>query len=68
MKVLHVEAGKHLYGGALQVVFLLGGLQAEQGGAHILACPAGSAIAEAAQALPRGCTRSRCAAMRTWAW
>ncbi|HWP18000.1 MAG TPA: glycosyltransferase [Burkholderiaceae bacterium] len=48
MKVLHVEAGKHLYGGALQVVFLLGGLR-EQGGAHILACPVGSAIAEAAQ-------------------
>ena len=27
MKVLHVEAGMHLYGGALQVVFLLRGRQ-----------------------------------------
>jgi glycosyltransferase involved in cell wall biosynthesis len=44
MKVLHIEAGMHLYGGALQVVFLLRGLKAL--GVHsVLACPEGSAIA-----------------------
>lgn len=47
MKVLHVEAGMHLYGGALQVVFLLRGLKAL--GVHsVLACPTGSAIASEA--------------------
>ena len=44
MKVLHVEAGMHLYGGALQVVFLLRGLKA-RGIDSVLACPTGSAIA-----------------------
>jgi glycosyltransferase involved in cell wall biosynthesis len=49
VKVLHVEAGRHLYGGALQVVFLLRGLAAR--GVHsVLACPPGSAIAQAAAA------------------
>ena len=47
MKVLHVEAGMHLYGGALQVVFLLRGLKA-LGVESILACPEGSAIAREA--------------------
>jgi glycosyltransferase involved in cell wall biosynthesis len=47
MKVLHVEAGMHLYGGALQVVFLLRGLKA-LGVDSILACPDGSAIAREA--------------------
>lgn len=47
MKILHVESGRHLYGGALQVVFLLRGLQA-RGDENLLACPPGSAIAEAA--------------------
>lgn len=46
MKVLHVEAGKHLYGGALQVVFLMRGL-ARRGIEVALACPEGSAIAAA---------------------
>lgn len=46
MKVLHVEAGKHLYGGALQVVFLMRGL-ARRGVDVVLACPTGSAIAAA---------------------
>ena len=46
MKVLHVEAGMHLYGGALQVVFLLRGLKA-RGIDSVLACPTGSAIATA---------------------
>ena len=49
MKVLHVEAGMHLYGGALQVVFLLRGLKA-RGVDSVLACPTGSAIA--AEAAP----------------
>jgi len=44
MKVLHVEAGMHLYGGALQVVFLMRGL-AQRGVDVVLACPTGSAIA-----------------------
>ncbi|MCM5679454.1 glycosyltransferase [Schlegelella sp. S2-27] len=48
MKVLHVEAGMHLYGGALQVVFLLQGLHGA-GDQHLLACPTGSAIADAAR-------------------
>jgi glycosyltransferase involved in cell wall biosynthesis len=44
MRILQVEAGMHLYGGALQVVFLLRGLKAR--GIHsVLACPTGSAIA-----------------------
>lgn len=48
MKILHVESGMHLYGGALQVVFLMRGLKAL--GVHsVLACPEGSAIAQAAQ-------------------
>lgn len=47
MKILHVESGMHLYGGALQVVFLIRGLKAL--GVHsVLACPEGSAIADAA--------------------
>ena len=50
MKTLHVESGMHLYGGALQVVFLLRGLQA-RGEQPVLACPEGSAIAGAVRAL-----------------
>lgn len=48
LSVLHVEAGRHLYGGALQVVYLLRGLQAA--GVHnLLVCPTGSAVAAAAR-------------------
>ena len=47
MRVLHVEAGRHLYGGAQQVVYLLRGLVA-RGVSNQLACPRGSAIAGAA--------------------
>ncbi|MEK8031482.1 glycosyltransferase family 4 protein [Ideonella sp. DXS29W] len=50
MRVLHVEAGKHLYGGALQVVFLMRGL-AQRGVDVALACPTGSAIASAVREL-----------------
>lgn len=45
--VLHVESGRHLYGGALQVLYLLEGLAA-RGVRNVLACPRGSAIAAAA--------------------
>lgn len=48
-KVLHVEAGRHLYGGARQVLYLLEGLSRE-GVRNVLACPAGSEIAAAARA------------------
>jgi glycosyltransferase involved in cell wall biosynthesis len=47
MHILHIETGRHLYGGALQVLFLLRGL-AEAGCRNSLACPSGSAIASAA--------------------
>jgi glycosyltransferase involved in cell wall biosynthesis len=47
-RVLHIEAGRHLYGGARQVLYLLEGLK-RQGVGSLLVCPAGSAIAEAAR-------------------
>ncbi|HMM50378.1 MAG TPA: glycosyltransferase [Burkholderiaceae bacterium] len=45
MKVLHVEAGRHFYGGARQVAWLVEGL-ARRGIANVLACPPGAAIGE----------------------
>jgi glycosyltransferase involved in cell wall biosynthesis len=51
MKVLHVEAGRHLYGGARQVLYLLEGL-GRRGCLSLLVCPPGSAIAAQARALP----------------
>ncbi|KAA0219028.1 MAG: glycosyltransferase family 1 protein [Proteobacteria bacterium] len=45
MKVLHVEAGRHFYGGARQVAWLVEGL-AQRGIANVLACPPGAAIGE----------------------
>jgi glycosyltransferase involved in cell wall biosynthesis len=48
LRVLHIEAGRHLYGGARQVLYLLEGL-AREGVTNLLVCPAGSAIAKAAQ-------------------
>lgn len=42
--IVHVEAGMHLYGGALQVFYLLGGL-AKLPLRNVLVCPEGSAIA-----------------------
>ena len=53
MKVLHIEAGKNLYGGALQVWYLLQELQ-EQHGAKIdnsLICPIGCELATRASAV-----------------
>lgn len=47
MKVIHVETGMNLYGGALQVFYLLRGLQAA-GVENILVCPRGSGIAAVA--------------------
>lgn len=48
MKILHVEAGKNLYGGALQVYYLMRGLH-ERGVQNVLVCPPKSAIGKAAQ-------------------
>ena len=43
MRVLHVETGMHLYGGAQQVAYLLDGL-ARRGVDNVLVCPPGAAI------------------------
>ena len=48
MRILHVEGGRHLYGGAYQVLHLLRGLHA-RGHDNLLACPRGCPLAEAAQ-------------------
>jgi len=44
MKILHIEAGRHIYGGAFQVEMLLEGLS-KAGVENILVCPKGSDIA-----------------------
>ncbi len=49
MKVLHVESGRHLYGGGKQVLYLMEGL-ARRGVSNVLACPTGAHIADAARA------------------
>jgi glycosyltransferase involved in cell wall biosynthesis len=49
VKVLHVESGRHLYGGARQVLYLMQGLAA-RGVENILACPPGAEVAEPARA------------------
>jgi glycosyltransferase involved in cell wall biosynthesis len=49
VKVLHVETGRHLYGGARQVLYLLKGLAA-LGVENTLVCARDSAVAEPAQA------------------
>jgi glycosyltransferase involved in cell wall biosynthesis len=46
MKILHVEAGKHYYGGARQVAYIIEGL-AKRGVENVLACPVGADIAAA---------------------
>lgn len=48
MRVLHIETGMNLYGGALQVFYLLRGLH-EQGVENLLVCSQGSAIAKEAK-------------------
>lgn len=50
LHIIHVEAGKHLYGGAQQVIYLLRGLQA-RGHRSQLVCPAGAAVGAAAREL-----------------
>lgn len=50
--VVHVETGRHLYGGPLQVYYLLRGLEA-RGVGNVLVCPEGSAIAKAAAGVAR---------------
>jgi glycosyltransferase involved in cell wall biosynthesis len=47
LKVLHLEGGRRLYGGAQQVLYLLEGL-AGRGHANVLACPWDCALARAA--------------------
>lgn len=53
MKVVHLETGRHVYGGALQVLLLVEGL-ARRGVENLLVVPDGSAVAEEARrrALP----------------
>jgi len=50
MKIVHLESGRHLYGGALQVIFLLRGLR-QLAGQQVLICPQGSAVAQEAKGL-----------------
>jgi len=47
MRVLHVEGGRHLYGGAQQALYLLEGLHG-LGVENALVCPVGSDLAKAA--------------------
>lgn len=46
MRIVHLESGRHLYGGARQVEHLINGLT-ELGIDNVLVCPRGSAVAEA---------------------
>jgi glycosyltransferase involved in cell wall biosynthesis len=49
MKILHVETGRHLYGGPQQVIWLLGGL-AQRGVDCVLACVPDSDVDRSARA------------------
>ena len=51
MRVVHIESGMHLYGGAAQVLYLIEGLAA-QGIDNVLLCATGSAIGKAAREKP----------------
>ncbi len=48
MKILHVETGRHLYGGPQQVVYLARALQ-DMGHDNLIVCPPGSGIDNAAR-------------------
>ncbi len=48
MKILHVETGRHLYGGPQQVIYLMQGL-VDRGHDCTLVCPPGSGIDSAAR-------------------
>ena len=50
LRVAHIEAGRHLYGGAQQVLYLLSGL-ADKGVESLLVCAEAAAIAAPARAL-----------------
>ncbi len=50
MKILHVETGRHLYGGPQQVIYLISALL-ERGHECTLICPPGSGIDSAARAV-----------------
>ena len=54
MRVLHVEGGRHLYGGAFQVLHLVRGLCA-RGHENWLACPRGCDLAAAAAPVATVC-------------
>lgn len=43
--ILHIETGRHLYGGALQVYYLMKGI-AENGCVNTIVCPSGSDLAK----------------------
>lgn len=49
MKIMHIETGRHLYGGALQVCYLMEGL-AQCGVENLLVCTVGSQIAQEVKA------------------
>jgi len=49
MKILHVETGRHLYGGPQQVIYLISALR-DMGHDNVLVCPPGSSIDSAARA------------------
>jgi glycosyltransferase involved in cell wall biosynthesis len=51
VKIVHIEAGRHLYGGARQVELLMGGL-ASRGIEQVLLCPPGQPLAPLAKRLP----------------
>ena len=48
MKILHIESGRHLYGGALQVYYLLRGLASEDC-RNVLVCPSQGRIADVSE-------------------
>lgn len=52
MKVMHVEGGRHYYGGARQVIYLLEGLQ-RRGVENVLVCPPDARVAAPASAFAR---------------
>lgn len=45
MTVVHIEAGRHLYGGALQVAYLLAALKSNKHINNIIICPKNSEVA-----------------------
>ena len=50
LRIMHIEMGRNMYGGALQVLYLMKGLK-EQGYDNVLACTKASAIAKEASEL-----------------